>query len=193
MIIVIDAYNMLRSVPPHGRKVTENERQQFLNQLATYAKKKKHKLVVVFDAGPYEWPHKERYRGIYTIYSGVNRSADDYIKEYLEKQKTGDLLLVSSDHDLILWAQQFDIPSIGAFHFYQLMKEAIKPGMQVGPEEDGELIKLGQAADEVDALMQEASEVVPIKSEDLVLGNRQSAKKKSSKKERALLKKLKKL
>ncbi|MGB8366929.1 MAG: NYN domain-containing protein, partial [Candidatus Babeliales bacterium] len=188
----IDAYNILRSVPPHRRKVTENEREQFLNQLAQYAKKKGHKLVVVFDGGPFEWPYKEKYKGLYTVYSGFNRSADDYIKEYIEKQKTSDLLLVSSDHDLILWAERFDIPSIGSFHFYQLVQEAIKPGT-LAEHREGEVVKLGGATDDVDALMHEASEMVPVKSEDLMFNNRSGAKKKSSKKERALLKKLKKL
>ena len=192
MIIVIDAYNMLRSVPPHGRTVTESERKQFLDQLANYAKKKGHKVVVVFDAGPYEWPHKERHKGVYTIYSGVHRSADDYIKEYLEKQKTGDLLLVSSDRDVIQWAQHLSIPSIGAFHFYQLVQEATKSRVQT--KSGGEAVKLGEdERDDVDALMREASEVVPIKSDDLLRANRVGAKKKPTKKERALLKKLKKL
>jgi len=184
---------MLRSVPPHGRKVTESERKQFLNQLACYAQKKGHKIVVVFDAGPYEWPQKERYKGVYTVYSGVHASADDYIKEYLETHRARDILLVSSDHELTMWAEQLDIPSIGAFHFYQLVQEVGKPGIQ--EKRGSEIIKMTKnKSDEVDLLMREASRVVPIKSDDLLVSKQPSTKKKKpTKKERTLLKKLKKL
>ena len=193
MIIVIDAYNMLRSVPPHGRKVTENERKQFLNQLARYAQQKGHKIVVVFDAGPYEWPYKERHKGIYTVYSGVHRSADDYIKEYLDTLRTRDVLLVSSDHELAIWAEKLDIPSIGSFHFYQLVQEVDKLGVQA--KRGGEIVKvIEDESDEVDTLIREASNIVPIKSDDLLVGKQPSTKKnKPTKKERLLLKKLKKL
>ncbi len=193
MIIVIDAYNMLRSIPPHGRKVTESERKQFLNQLARYAQQKGHKIVVVFDAGPYEWPYKERHKGVYTVYSGVHKSADDYIKEYLKTCKTRDILLVSSDHELTMWAEKLDIPSIGAFHFYQLVQEVDKSGVQV--KRGGEIVKMTEhESDDVDTLMREASNVVPIKSDDLLVSKQPSTKKKRpTKKERLLLKKLKKL
>ncbi len=194
MIIVIDAYNLLRALPPHSRKITDQERKKFLAQVGRYGRMKGHKMVVVFDGGPYEWPSKERVNGVHVVYSGVNETADDYIKEYLDAHKERDMLLVSSDNELNFRADQFNIPSIGSFHFYELMQESLQ-GKKTKTVVQDKAVKITETeSEELDQLMEQASRVMPIKSEDLV---REVAgdvvKKKPSKEERKLLSKLKKL
>src|SRR5579863_9041291 len=100
MIIVVDAYNLLRSVPPYKKTITDRERVAFIAQLSAYGRRKGHKIVIVFDGGPYEWPHKENGKTVQIVYSGIHESADDYIKEYVDAHKAKDLLLVSSDSEL---------------------------------------------------------------------------------------------
>lgn len=195
MIIVIDAYNLLRALPPYGRKITDPERNKFLAEVGLYGRRKGHKMVVVFDGGPFEWPLKERVNGVQVVYSGAHESADDYIKEYLDSIRTQDVLLVSSDHELNVWAAQLDIPSIGSFTFYQLMQEALRAGELKKEIAEGKPVKITEREQEdVDKIMQEASKVVPIKSEDVVRDRKDLLKKgKPGKRERKLLKKLKKL
>ncbi len=194
MIIVIDAYNLLRSIPPHGRKVSDTERGKFIAQVSRYGRSKGHKMVVVFDGGPYDWPQKERINGVQVIYSGVHESADDYIKDYLDAIRAKDVLLVSSDNELNTWAARLEIPSIGSFHFYGLMQVALKGREEKTVVSEGKAVKITEEeSTEIDQLMEEASRVVPLKAEDVVREVTDVKKDKLKKEERKLLKKLKKL
>src|SRR5690349_18507069 len=125
MIIVVDGYNLIKNVIP-GREVNEPERRKFLALFGAYAQRKKHSLVVVFDGGPYEWVHKENVLGVQVMYSGTRETADEVIVKYLYVQRTKELLLVSSDHEICVAASRLEIPSIGSLDFYGLMKEALE-------------------------------------------------------------------
>jgi predicted RNA-binding protein with PIN domain len=194
MRIIIDGYNMLKSIL-EIREISEHERSIFLAQLSRYARRKAHKIIVVFDGGPYQWTHKEMHGGIQVIYSGMHESADEYIHEYLIDHQTKDVLLVTTDHELRLMASALGITSITAQDFHQLVQEALRP--TVKPEvQAGQLVKLtDQENKELDALMAEATVVVPIKEEDVAVRAHRLYKKgkKISKHERLLLQKLNKL
>src|SRR5260221_8040614 len=197
MIIVVDAYNLLRSVPPYKKTITDKERVQFIAHLSAYGRRKGHKVVIVFDGGPHEWPFKEQMKRVTVVYSGIHESADDYIKEYIEAHHTQDLLLVSSDSELNRCAERLNIPSIDSSTFAQLMHQELstKEGFV---EKNSAVIKLhhdNDAVIDVDALMMEASKIVPQKSEDVASGPKRHHVKKDqlNKSEKALLKKLKKL
>jgi len=194
MIIVVDAYNLLRSVPPYKKIVTDEERAKFIARLGVYGKRKGHKMVIVFDGGPHEWPFKENKKTVIVVYSGIHESADDYIKEYIEVHRAKDLLLVSSDSELNYWATRHNIPSIDSSSFQQLLYQELYV-KESSLAQQSEVIKLGSEPLDIDALMIEASKNVPIKSEDFapISKNRGSKKAQVSKQERALLKKLHKL
>ncbi|HEX4068463.1 MAG TPA: NYN domain-containing protein [Candidatus Babeliales bacterium] len=196
MIIVVDAYNLLRSVPPYKKTITDKERMQFIAQLSAYARRKGHKIVIVFDGGPHEWPFKENRKAVIIVYSGIHETADDYIKEYIEAHRTQDLLLVSSDSELNRWADHLQIPSIDSTSFSHLMQQELST-KQVATHTQDEVIKLHHDNDalDIDALMMEASKTVSQKSEDVAAGPKRHHIKKDelSKAEKALLKKLKKL
>jgi predicted RNA-binding protein with PIN domain len=196
MIIVVDAYNLLRSVPPYKKTITDKERAQFIAQLSAYGRRKGHKIVIVFDGGPHEWPFKEQMKRVTVVYSGIHESADDYIKEYIEAHHTQDLLLVSSDSELNRWAEHLNIPSIDSSTFSHLLREELST-KQSTTEKSSEIVKMHYDNDafDIDELMLQASKIVPQKSEDVASGSKRHHMKQPdvSKQERALLKKLKKL
>jgi len=194
MIIIVDAYNLLRSVPPYKKTVTDQERAKFIAHLGVYGRRKGHKMIIVFDGGPHEWPFKENRKAMSIVYSGIHESADDYIKEYIEAYREKDLLLVSSDSELNRCAARYNIPSIDSSSFQQLLYQELSVTESVSAKQS-EVVKLGAQQLDIDTLMIEASKSVPIKSEDLapVSKNRDSKKAQVSKQERALLKKLHKL
>ena len=195
MIIIVDAYNLLRSVPPYKKTTTDQERAQFIAQLGGYGRRKGHKMVIVFDGGPHEWPFKENGKTVTIVYSGIHESADDYIKEYLQDHQEKDLLLVSSDSELNHWAARHNIPSIDSSGFHQLMIQALRVNNDAHAKTVDSVVKLRSEQSGIDKLMMEASKSVPIKSEDLApVGKGRDAKKAQvGKQERALLKKLNKL
>ncbi|HLJ31480.1 MAG TPA: NYN domain-containing protein [Candidatus Babeliales bacterium] len=197
MIIVVDAYNLLRSIPPYKKTITDKERVYFIAQLSAYGKRKGHKIVIVFDGGSHEWPFKEHMKTVTVVYSGIHESADDYIKEYMQIHHTQDLLLVSSDTELNRWAERLNIPSIDSPAFYDLLYQELSTKKSI-PHKNSEATKLHHDNDtiDIDALMMQASKIVPQKSEDVAaekLQRHHAKKHEVSKKERALLKKLNKL
>ncbi len=189
MIIIIDGYNLLKSILP-AHSVRENERRQFLATLSDYASRKKHDLVVVFDGGPHEWPLKEKIMGMKVIYAGQRQTADAVIKHYVADHYRKELLLVSSDHDLVLHANRHDVPSIGSVDFHVLVQEALSmPEAPAEPE-----IILSDEADNLDDLMNEASTHAAAKSDDVLFSNRrQRSSAQASRADRVLLQRLKKL
>lgn len=195
MIIVVDAYNLLRAVPPYKKTITDQERVKFIAQLGAYGRRKGHKIVIVFDGGPHEWPFRENMKTVQVVYSGIHESADDYIKEYIEAHQAKDLLLVSSDSELNHFAARYTIPSIDSSSFHQLVHEELRT-KTLSFEKTNVVVKLAHdTPDDIDALMMEASKTVPVKSEDFSTGasGREVKKPAVSKHERALLKKLNKL
>ncbi len=195
MIIVIDAYNILKQVITK-QEISEKDRIHFIAQMGRYAKIKQHKMIIVFDGGPYEWVHKEKSNGITVMYSGVNESADDVIKHYLEDHQTKDLLLVSSDREINAVASHFDIPSIDAKDFYILVKHALHEEPEKTIELNNHLVKINEEKNmDIDELMRVASQFVPVKEEDraVEIKSRLSSAYKEGKKDKKLLRVLKKL
>ncbi len=199
MIIVVDAYNLLRATPPYKKTITEKERAQFIMHLSGYGRAKGHKIIIVFDGGPHEWPFKENMKTVQVVYSGIHESADDYIKEYIQGHKAKDLLLVSSDSELNRYAQHHNIPSIDSSTFAQLLHEELMTKKSSFIKRPDKVVKLnqdkefsGSAQDVLDKLMIEASKNVSEKSEDFAR-DRAVKKDQLTKEERMLLQKLKKL
>ena len=191
MIIIIDGYNLIRQLLSTSGDITEKERRQFLKVLGVYVERKKHKLIVVFDGGPYDWAHKERVSGMQVVYSGRHDTADDYIMDYIGEHKTKDIFLVSSDHELALFASEQGIPSIASPDFFILVQRVIK---QPIIEDASYVVALSNESNDLDTIMLEGSQTVPIKEEDLKpFGVRQRPPKRASKLDRKLYQKLKKL
>jgi len=196
VLILIDGYNVLKGVA-RGGEVSSKERDYFIAQLSSYAARKRHKIIVVFDGGPYGWAHKEQRRAITVVFTGARESADDLIRRYLKKYRGQDLLLVSSDRELNYNASRYDVPSIDSEDFYGLMEAALERH-DLGEESElaCDAIKTtDDSSPELDKLMQEASVAVPHKSEDqpTTATAAQDEMHGLSRLERRLLEKLKKL
>ena len=195
MILLIDAYNMLKQLV-HDRDIGQTERTRFVTLLKKYAQRKKHHLIIVFDGGPYQWVHKEHQGDVNLVYSGVRQTADDYISYYLQQHQHKDILLVSADHELTLIASNLSIASINPMDFYALVQQALVYNEQ-GVSSNNPLVKMqGVVQQEVDALMEQASVVVPVKHADTMIHLRQhivAGQQKGPKIERKLLQILKKL
>jgi len=190
MIIVVDAYNLLHAIPSYKKNLSDVDRKRFIALFSHYGRVKGHSLVLVFDGGHYERPFRERCAGVLVVSSGVHESADMYIKEYIEKHKGADLLLVSSDNDLNRYAQQRSVPSIDSVVFYRLLHNAMN---SVEQKRGTTIVKTSDQEEEaIDILMKQASMKVPTKLEDCV-SQRRIKQNKQSREERILLKKLNKL
>src|SRR3990172_160940 len=190
MIIVVDAYNLLRAVPPYKKTITDQERIKFIAQLSGYGRRKGHKIVIVFDGGPHEWPFKENMKTVVIVYSGIHESADDYIKEYIDAHKAKDLLLVSSDSELNRYAARLNIPSIDSSTFFHLLNQEMSERQlpTVDQKHEQAVTIMHDSAESIDDLMMEASKTVTVKSEDFVANKDRTTKsERTSKQERALL------
>ena len=200
MVIIVDAYNLLHAMPGYRKTMTDKERAHFIAHIAAYGRRKGHKMIIVFDRGPYDWPFKETMKAVQVVYSGMHQTADDYIKEYIEAHKAQNILLVSSDRELNRYAQYHNISSIDSALFSRLLHEELAAKNGVAVQKKSEVVKLvqddefGSAAQEMlDKLMMQASKKVIEKSEDYARHNKAENKNAMSKEERVLLKKLKKL
>ncbi len=193
MIILVDGYNVLRGVL-EGREADERARNQFLAQLGRYAKRKKHKIIVMFDGGSSPLPEREDQFGIEVVYSGYVDTADDLIKKKLTECHGKDVLLVSSDRELNSWGSRYDIPSIEARDFYELLQSALAK-TENAHEVEIEVIHLSDGHMDLNQLMEEATRVIPVKQADMIgkAEQRTSPSYKQSKINRKLLDILKKL
>lgn len=190
MILILDGYNILKR--HHGIQfVDERERSRFLSELASYARQSGNKIIVVFD-GVYD--EDEKYgRNVRVVYSGSRETADDYIKRYVQTHAAKDLMLVSSDRELNRLADRHQVPSLDAHEFIRVLQYSRLERSSSSGSSRVPVIKISdESTPEVDMLMEQGSKIVPQKSEDITRSNKRTSQK-LSKKERELLKKVKKL
>ncbi|KKP35819.1 MAG: hypothetical protein UR26_C0002G0119 [candidate division TM6 bacterium GW2011_GWF2_32_72] len=196
MILVIDGYNVLKQafVPTF---VDDRMRSDFIYKLGNYAKVKGHKVVLVFDGGPYDMNFKETINKVSVVYSGYRETADDFIKRYLRENKEKDILLISSDREITSIAEQCGCEWVSALEFYDRFKEFGRTfDLENVSRNKTEIFRTTQtSSQELDQLMQNASKSVETKSEDLVFlpKKRQSKAYKLSKKDSRRAKKIGKL
>lgn len=194
MIIIVDAYNVIKSAFPE-LMVGTKERKQFVALCGHYGKQRGHKMIIVFDGGPFDYPSKEKESGSYVVYAGAQQLADDYIKEYIKDHCEQDLLVVSSDFGIYSYADSLKIESIGAQEFYELLRaEGLSTGRSEVQYHRATRTALGDEDDEVDELMEEYDDEPFEKVEDYVIKkDRRSPSKQWSKEERIVMKKVRKL
>lgn len=190
MIILIDGYNLLKSISPNSTS-NDQERRAFLKMLSSYAYRKKHRLIVVFDAGPYEWAYKEKINGVAVVYSGRFQTADEFIMEYLDEHYAKETLLVSSDNEIGRHASDLEVPSIGSQDFFKVIQDVLCDEHSIADQEVS--VTLESDTQDLDTIMQEGSRHVPIKQEDLQPSTVKISSKKMSRAEKKLYTILKKL
>ncbi len=156
MIIVIDGYNLLKLI--HGPNLSETQRSAFINLMGRYMKKRNHKVVVVFDAGPCTYPMKEKSHGVQIIYSGEYQTADDVIVTFVQDNPSKEIAVITKDREIIRHVMALSKEVIDPLEFYGKVRQAFVSREQKQLDQDGTLIKLTDDSDEdIDALMQEAA------------------------------------
>jgi len=192
MIILIDAYNLLKTIL-HTQFIHNTERIKFLALFERYARLSNNEIIIVFDGENEDYEYEKIYSHIQVYYSGYKQTADDVIKIKLKSSQGLDILLVTLDRELRQYAEQCKIESIGVVEFYEILKNVMKQ------YEKKEII-ISQAIHkssiddniEVDALMEFGSRKLISKEQDkdMRVGSFYKDKKYSSKKYKKLFKKI---
>ncbi|MGB8468289.1 MAG: NYN domain-containing protein [Candidatus Babeliales bacterium] len=198
MNIILDGYNILKAFS--GTHVPAQERDSYIRRLERYSKTRHHQIVIVFDGGPYTWPHAEHVaQGVRVIYSGSKSSADAVIMQYLDDHHTQDLLLVTNDRAIITHGARVGVLAISGTVFNAYLSQALKPTAPLEKSSQALVQKLIIEEDaqygNIDALMQGAHmHSGKDENSDISSGKaRQRSVSTISKKERALQAKLNKL
>lgn len=191
MFLIIDAYNILKQVIPL-KEITRVQRDRFIQLVFTYARRKNHYAIIVFDGGTSKWPSTEKKKQGAITFAGNTISADDYIKNFISDNKDKDMLLVSTDRALTTWASKYRVPAIDALDFYQFLKSELSGEVE---KKKNLLMPIKITEDEnpeLDRLMTQASEGIYPKQEEKQTDRKPSGQH-HSKKERKILQKIKKL
>lgn len=119
--IVIDGYNLIRQSRQFSRldrQDLQSGRDALVDALAAYKKIKPHKITVVFDgiAASTGLPRRDVQKGIKLRYSAPGETADSVIKRMAAKEKEK-LLVVTSDSDIVRYAESMGTATIGSPEF----------------------------------------------------------------------------
>ena len=167
MILIIDAYNVLKHKP--HQTISEQQRDQYIARIDTYCQRKKHYAWLVFDGGPYLYPVTESYNMVSVMYSGEDSSADSCIMRLLLQQPVDNTILVSSDNELVRYAENSGIVSIEPSVFSYYVNKAFKPDTSGYHTTSGAAQKRPghESSSYVDRLMHMASEHMLFKDDDI--------------------------
>ena len=209
MIVIIDGYNLLRQVFYKIKGKLDLQRKHFIKQLGHYKSKKADEIkdiIIVFDGGHARHATREVHNGIVVIFSGYKNSADEWIADYVQNHKEKEFLLVSKDKELISNCKKYGADAIGGEDFYNIVQNSILEDLQENVKfgADGSITKYEDIDDiydlpktnskMLDLLMEQTAIEINKKEEDEEeKKHKKSKSKKISKKEKQVLRKIKKL
>lgn len=186
MYIIIDGYNILKGLYD-GAYIDERQRSLFISRLASYAKKKCHTVALVFDGGDFSYAVKEHINGIEVYYAGFDLNADRFIKKLLKSAVHKDqTLVVSSDREVRDTARRLSVRSLTSMEFLEHLHDADE-SVVTEVRTNATLVKTSQDVNpELDALLAQATERIPLKKDDIMSRQQSLSVKKISKQERDL-------
>lgn len=189
MLFIIDGYNLVKTIFKKSY-VNEKELNFFINLISDYTKKTENKVIVVFDGfGNISY----RFNRFIDIIYSQEKSADDYIKDYLINYKTdiNSLILITSDQEIKRFAYRLGFDSLDSYNFYhRINKKAVKKNniKIVKKKYTDQIYKLSEKEDdELDELMVIGSNNISNKDKNIDLEKDRS---KNSKKIDRVLKKI---
>ncbi|OGF47981.1 MAG: hypothetical protein A2452_04825 [Candidatus Firestonebacteria bacterium RIFOXYC2_FULL_39_67] len=133
MIILIDAYNVMRSTAfadDFDFKILRNQREKFLSLLSEYASRVTHRVIAVFDgAGTGELlSNSENFGNVEILYSSGGESADDVIKKMAaEASNPRNIMVVSSDKEIMYYVKQCGANVVPAGELYSKIRSKSTP------------------------------------------------------------------
>jgi predicted RNA-binding protein with PIN domain len=152
MKIIIDAYNLLKSIAPTQQLIEEQE--HYITMIQHYAQKKHHDIMLIFDSGFWHYEYQEKQGYVIRHFAGKGKSADDVIKRILPSYASYETLLITFDKELVSCAARFSIPTLGPTKFFSYVVSAIAPQDKPITKESKEIKKTNKEKNEyVDALM----------------------------------------
>ena len=207
MILIIDGYNLLKHIYPRVKGKLGKQRDELIRQLSFYKKKRSDgikDIVIVFDGGQWGKATREIINGVVVVFSGQNRSADDWIVDYSERNSGREMMLVSRDRELIKLCREYNVEPFGVSDFYDLLQNAlleeVKSDLSVSSSSDFVEKYDKESANEdidseaLDILMAQTSFHDYEKEDSFLEGHAKKGKSRMlSKKEKKLIKKIKKL
>lgn len=139
MLLLIDGYNLLHS----GRTLVglnsielQWERDRLIEKLSLYRQARPAEIIVVFDGwqGGWNTEKKEKQKGIELIFSRIGEKADEVIKRLVREKGSG-AVVVTSDREILRYAEKFSVPVIPSDPFRERMEQS---SMRVKEECDKE-------------------------------------------------------
>ncbi len=128
MHLIIDGYNLLhvnRSLIHLNAIQLQWERDRLIDQLSAYQKLKSCGITVVFDGWQGGWnsEKREKKKGIDLIYSKLGEKADEVIKRLVKGEGSG-AIVITSDHEIIRFAERMAIPVIPSDQFREKIERS---------------------------------------------------------------------
>ncbi len=128
--LIIDGYNLIRASPELSKidvKDLEEGRKALLAQLAAYRRIRRHKITVVFDG----WKNsgtvaesRDIVSGIHVIFSPLGVEADQIIKRLVQQEREK-AVAISSDREIIDYAQSHQATALSAQEFLEKLTWAV--------------------------------------------------------------------
>lgn len=211
MIVVIDGYNLLKQLYPNKKDILDRQKDLFVRHLALYRHKKAAtitQLIVVFDAGPSTHATRTVKSEVVVMHSGTRSSADDWIIDYVGRNRGKEILVITLDRALRTTVTKLGGDWMSIFDFYTLMQSVLMDEVAASlptitsddiEKYDPYELDLDQAQRELpgtalDLLMEQASRQLEFKQDDLKPNvKRKSSAHTPSKTERRIATKIKKL
>lgn len=196
MIILIDAYNVLKTVL-HVQFISDAQRKEFLKLFERYVQcRPSNQIILVFDGGQDMYEAEKKYDRITVCYAGALQIADDVIQKKLQTLREYDVLLVTCDRQLRNYAARLQIESLGSVEFYNMIKEVVHQTFTKEVIIAQKICKTSlEENDDLDMLMELASRNLVVKDQDkfIKVVMRKSDSMASGKKDKKLMKKIAKI
>lgn len=193
MIILIDAYNLLKTVL-HVQFISDQQRMYFLQLFNSYAQHRpSNNVILVFDGGQDLYEVEQNYKNITLFYSGSMQIADDVIKKKLYAYRSHDILLVTCDRELRRYAANYQIESLGSVEFYKILQDIMQLKDKAEVIVAQTICKTTLSSNEhLDKLMELGSRRLVMKDQDqeIKITMRTSDDRYDTKKDKKLLKKI---
>lgn len=127
MIVIIDGYNLLKSVFHRVKGKLDKQRTQLIKELGFYKQLRPDitNIILVFDAGPFGHATREVHSGIVVVFAGQRSTADRWIVDYVKRNKEKEMLLVSRDRELVRKCERYGADAFDVDDFYQIVQNAI--------------------------------------------------------------------
>jgi predicted RNA-binding protein with PIN domain len=147
--LIVDGYNFIG----HDgglRGDLRARRDQLIQRLTAYHRRRGHRLTVVFDGWRAGWPteHAERIGGVQVIYSREGEQADEVIAR-LAREEGAAIVAVSSDRAVQLAVRAAGGVALSCGEFERKLMEGERLGLEALPEKDEDDEGMGTVAPSV--------------------------------------------